>query len=110
MTPLGRLALIKTFDKNEIVRAMNFAIIPALIGPVLGPLVGGYIIRLNISRYLRTLTILNSNSVNLMQAIKISNSVLTNGYIKKQLLNSAKLVSEGASLSSSLAVTSTILL
>lgn len=68
------------------------------------PLVGGYIIRLNISRYLRTLTILNSNSVNLMQAIKISNSVLTNGYIKKQLLNSAKLVSEGASLSSSLAV------
>lgn len=67
------------------------------------PLVGGCIIRLNISRYLRTLTILNSNSVNLMQAIKISNSVLTNGYIKKQLLNSAKLVSEGASLSSSLA-------
>ena len=44
MTPVGRLALIKTFDKNEIVRAMNFAIIPALIGPVLGPLVGGYMV------------------------------------------------------------------
>lgn len=44
MTPVGRLALIKTFDKNEIVRAMNFAIVPALIGPVLGPLVGGYMV------------------------------------------------------------------
>lgn len=44
MTPVGRLALIKTFDKNELVRAMNFAIIPALIGPVLGPLVGGYLV------------------------------------------------------------------
>ena len=44
MTPVGRLALLKTFDKNEIVKAMNFAIIPALIGPVLGPLVGGYFV------------------------------------------------------------------
>lgn len=44
MTPVGRLALIKTFDKNELVQAMNFAIIPALIGPILGPLVGGYMV------------------------------------------------------------------
>lgn len=44
MTPVGRLALIKTFDKKEVVQAMNYAIIPALIGPVLGPLVGGYLV------------------------------------------------------------------
>lgn len=44
MTPVGRLALIKTFDKTEILRAMNYAIVPALIGPVLGPLVGGYFV------------------------------------------------------------------
>lgn len=44
MTPVGRLALIKTFKKNELVRAMNYAIIPALIGPILGPLVGGYMV------------------------------------------------------------------
>lgn len=44
MTPVGRLALIKTFEKKELVQAMNFAIIPALIGPVLGPLVGGYLV------------------------------------------------------------------
>jgi len=44
MTPVGKLALIKTFPKNELLRAMNYAIIPALIGPVLGPLVGGYMV------------------------------------------------------------------
>jgi EmrB/QacA subfamily drug resistance transporter len=44
MTPVGKLALIKAFPKNELVKAMNYAIIPALIGPVLGPLVGGYMV------------------------------------------------------------------
>ncbi|WP_026978057.1 MFS transporter [Flavobacterium tegetincola] len=44
MTPVGKLALLKTYDRNELVKAMNFAIIPALIGPVLGPLVGGYLV------------------------------------------------------------------
>jgi EmrB/QacA subfamily drug resistance transporter len=44
MTPVGKLALIKTFPKNELLKAMNFSIIPALIGPVLGPLVGGYMV------------------------------------------------------------------
>lgn len=44
MTPVGKLALIRTFPKHELLKAMNFAIIPALIGPVLGPLVGGYMV------------------------------------------------------------------
>ncbi len=44
MTPVGKLALIKTFPRNELLKAMNFAIVPALIGPVLGPLVGGYMV------------------------------------------------------------------
>lgn len=44
MTPVAKLALIKTFPKNELIKAMNFAIIPALIGPILGPLVGGYMV------------------------------------------------------------------
>lgn len=44
MTPVAKLALIKTFPKNELVKAMNFAIVPALIGPILGPLVGGYMV------------------------------------------------------------------
>lgn len=44
MTPVGKLALIKAFNKSELLKAMNFATIPALIGPVLGPLVGGYLV------------------------------------------------------------------
>jgi EmrB/QacA subfamily drug resistance transporter len=44
MTPVGKLALIRTFPKKELLKAMNYAIIPALIGPVLGPLVGGYLV------------------------------------------------------------------
>ncbi len=44
MTPVGKLALIRTFPKHELLKAMNYAIIPALIGPVLGPLVGGYMV------------------------------------------------------------------
>ena len=31
MTPVGKLALIKTFDKSELLKAMNFAIIPAIL-------------------------------------------------------------------------------
>lgn len=44
MMPVGRLAVIRTFDKSELLRAMNFIIIPALIGPLLGPTVGGVIV------------------------------------------------------------------
>lgn len=44
MTPVGRLAIIRTFSKSELLVAMNFVIIPALIGPLLGPTVGGLIV------------------------------------------------------------------
>lgn len=44
MMPVGRLALMKTFSKNELLRALNYAVVPAMIGPVLGPLVGGYMV------------------------------------------------------------------
>lgn len=44
MMPVGRLTVIRTFPKSELLRAMNFVIIPALIGPLLGPTVGGLIV------------------------------------------------------------------
>lgn len=44
MMPVGRLAIIRTFSKSELLVAMNFVIIPALIGPLLGPTVGGLIV------------------------------------------------------------------
>lgn len=44
MMPVGRLTVIRTFPKTELLAAMNFVIIPALIGPLLGPTVGGLIV------------------------------------------------------------------
>lgn len=44
MMPVGRLAIIRTFPKSELLSAMNFIIIPALIGPLLGPTIGGLIV------------------------------------------------------------------
>ncbi len=44
MMPVGRLTIIRTFSKSELLQAMNFVIIPALIGPLLGPTVGGLIV------------------------------------------------------------------
>lgn len=46
MMPVGRLAIVRTFPKSELLGAMNFVIIPALIGPLLGPTVGGVIVHL----------------------------------------------------------------
>lgn len=44
MMPVGRLTIIRTFPKSELLAAMNFVIIPALIGPLLGPTVGGLVV------------------------------------------------------------------
>lgn len=44
MMPVGRLTVIRTFPKSELLVAMNFVVIPALIGPLLGPTVGGLIV------------------------------------------------------------------
>ena len=44
MVPVGRLTLVRTFAKSELVRAISFFSIPALIGPMLGPLAGGFIV------------------------------------------------------------------
>jgi EmrB/QacA subfamily drug resistance transporter len=52
MMPVGRLAIIRTFPKGELLRAMNFVIIPALIGPLLGPTVGGLIVHWVSWRYI----------------------------------------------------------
>jgi EmrB/QacA subfamily drug resistance transporter len=44
MVPVGRLTMVRTFAKSELVRAMSFVAIPALIGPMLGPIAGGLIV------------------------------------------------------------------
>jgi EmrB/QacA subfamily drug resistance transporter len=44
MVPVGRLTIVRTFARSELVRAMSFVAIPGLIGPLLGPLAGGLIV------------------------------------------------------------------
>jgi EmrB/QacA subfamily drug resistance transporter len=44
MVPVGRLAMLRVVPKAELVRAMSFLTVPALIGPVLGPPLGGFIV------------------------------------------------------------------
>jgi MFS family permease len=44
MVPVGRLVLLRTAAKQELVAAMTWLTVPALLGPVLGPPVGGFIV------------------------------------------------------------------
>ncbi len=44
MVPVGRLTLVRTFDKADLLRTMSFVSIPALIAPMLGPIAGGLIV------------------------------------------------------------------
>lgn len=43
MVPVGRLVLLRSVAKGELVRAMAYLTVPALLGPVLGPPLGGFI-------------------------------------------------------------------
>ncbi|MCC6716620.1 MAG: MFS transporter [Acetobacteraceae bacterium] len=44
MVPVGRLVLLRTVPKHELVAAMAWLSTPALLGPVLGPPIGGFIV------------------------------------------------------------------
>ena len=43
MTPVGRVVLVRTIAKRDLLNAMAWVTMPALIGPVIGPPVGGFI-------------------------------------------------------------------
>lgn len=43
MTPVGRLLLVRGTPRNELVNAMAWLTIPALIGPIMGPPLGGFL-------------------------------------------------------------------
>ena len=44
MVPVGRLTLVRSFPKSDLVRVMSFVSIPALVGPMLGPVAGGLLV------------------------------------------------------------------
>ncbi|HEY8520693.1 MAG TPA: MFS transporter, partial [Gammaproteobacteria bacterium] len=43
MVPVGRLVLLRTVPKSELVQALSWLTIPALVGPMVGPPLGGFI-------------------------------------------------------------------
>lgn len=44
MMPVARLALLRAYPRSELLPVLNFVTIPGLIGPVLGPLLGGVLV------------------------------------------------------------------
>jgi EmrB/QacA subfamily drug resistance transporter len=43
MTPVGRLILVRSVDKRELINAMVWVTLPALVGPLIGPPLGGFV-------------------------------------------------------------------
>jgi predicted MFS family arabinose efflux permease len=43
MVPVGRLVILRSVEKSELVSALAYLTVPALVGPVVGPVVGGFI-------------------------------------------------------------------
>ncbi len=44
MTPVGRVVVLKTVPKSDLVEAMSYLTVPAVLGPVVGPPLGGFIV------------------------------------------------------------------
>lgn len=45
LTPIPRMVLVRTYAKQRLVTMLNYVIMPALIGPVVGPIAGGYLVQ-----------------------------------------------------------------
>ncbi|MCX7427850.1 MAG: DHA2 family efflux MFS transporter permease subunit [Planctomycetia bacterium] len=43
MTPVARLVIVRLFDREDLVRVAGLVAMPMVLGPVIGPLLGGYI-------------------------------------------------------------------
>ncbi len=43
MTPVGRLVVVRLVPKHELVSALSWLVVPAMLGPLLGPPLGGFI-------------------------------------------------------------------
>ena len=45
MLPVGRLVVLRAYPRSELVRIMGFITIPGLLGPLLGPTMGGWLVQ-----------------------------------------------------------------
>lgn len=44
MMPVARLALLRAYPRSELLPVLNFVTMPGLVGPVLGPVLGGVLV------------------------------------------------------------------
>ena len=44
LLPVGRLAVLRAFPRERFLQAMSFIAIPGLIGPLIGPTLGGWLV------------------------------------------------------------------
>lgn len=44
MLPVGRVLVVRSAAKSELISAMNWLLVPGILGPILGPAVGGFIV------------------------------------------------------------------
>ncbi len=45
MLPVGRLVVLRAYPRSELVRIMGFITIPGLLGPLIGPVMGGWMVQ-----------------------------------------------------------------
>ncbi|WNW13054.1 multidrug transporter subunit MdtD [Pseudomonas sp. DTU_2021_1001937_2_SI_NGA_ILE_001] len=46
MLPIGRLIVLRAYPRSELVRIMSFITVPGLLGPLLGPTLGGWLVEI----------------------------------------------------------------
>lgn len=44
MMPVGRLVVLRAYPRSELVRIMGFVTVPGLLGPLIGPTLGGWLV------------------------------------------------------------------
>ena len=44
LLPVGRLVVLRTFPRDQFLHAMGFVTIPGLVGPLIGPTLGGWLV------------------------------------------------------------------
>jgi EmrB/QacA subfamily drug resistance transporter len=44
LLPVGRLAILRTFSSDQYLRALTFVAIPGMVGPLIGPTLGGWLV------------------------------------------------------------------
>ena len=45
LLPVGRLAVLRAFPREQFLKAMSFVALPGLIGPLIGPTLGGWLVQ-----------------------------------------------------------------